>query len=86
MFVALRSLETIGYAFSFDGFNFTKSVNNPVVRREATPGVSAMAESHACEMQTLSRFDRVRKRSFTNLFTVSDHEPPFVYVYHTTRW
>eukprot|EP01045_Picozoa_sp_COSAG04_P049499 COSAG04_NODE_19545_length_413_cov_2.630573_2_plen_85_part_01 len=54
---ALRSLETIGYAFSLDGFNFTKSLNNPVVRREATPGVSAMAESHACKM--LSRFDRV---------------------------
>jgi hypothetical protein len=33
-----------------------------VVRREATPGVSAMAEAHAY------------------------HEPPFVYVYHTTRW
>ena len=52
-------METIGYAFSFDGFNFTKSLNNPVVRREATPGVSAMAESHACKMRTLSRFDRV---------------------------
>ena len=50
---ALRSLETIGYAFSFDGFNFTKSLNNPVVRREATPGVSAMAESHACETRAL---------------------------------
>lgn len=33
-----HDLETIGYAFSLDGYNFTKSLQNPVARREVRNG------------------------------------------------
>lgn len=42
--VRIRSLESIGYAFSRDGRNFTRHVDNPVARREADPDASAFAE------------------------------------------
>jgi hypothetical protein len=42
-----RKLESIGYAFSFDGFNFTKYPGNPVAPRENNPDASAFAEVHA---------------------------------------
>jgi len=42
-----EKLETIGYAYSFDGYNFTKYPNNPVALREKNPDASAFAEVHA---------------------------------------
>ena len=42
--VRIRSLESIGYAFSRDGVHFTGHVGNPVARREANPDASAFAE------------------------------------------
>jgi hypothetical protein len=33
--VARHDEETIGYAFSLDGYNFTKSVHNPVRLRRS---------------------------------------------------
>jgi len=42
-----RKFETIGYAYSFDGYNFTKYVHNPVALREKNPDASAFAEVHA---------------------------------------
>jgi predicted GH43/DUF377 family glycosyl hydrolase len=40
----IRSLESIGYAFSRDGYHFTKHVDNPVALREKNPDASAFAE------------------------------------------
>lgn len=42
-----RKLESIGYAYSHDGYNFTKYTNNPVALRERNPDASAFAETHA---------------------------------------
>ena len=42
--VRIRSLESIGYAFSRDGYHFTRHVDNPVARREADPDASSFAE------------------------------------------
>jgi hypothetical protein len=42
-----RKLESIGYAYSYDGFNFTKYPGNPVAPRENNPDASAFAEIHA---------------------------------------
>ena len=44
--VRMRTQESIGYAFSLDGFRFVKHPQ-PVARRESLPNVSAMAEVHA---------------------------------------
>ena len=38
--------ESIGYAYSEDGFNFTKYSENPVIRRESIPDAGALAEVH----------------------------------------
>jgi hypothetical protein len=38
--------ESIGYAYSFDGFNFHKYGRNPVATREAVPNAAAFAEVH----------------------------------------
>ena len=38
--------EEIGYAFSFDGINFQRNMNNPIVRRSLNPGVGRMSEAH----------------------------------------
>ncbi|MBM4046957.1 MAG: hypothetical protein FJ279_17780 [Planctomycetes bacterium] len=38
--------ESIGYAYSFDGFNFIKYGGNPVAAREADPNMAAFAEVH----------------------------------------
>ena len=41
--------ESIGYAYSYDGFNFTKYENNPVIDRldiTHDPHVNALAEVH----------------------------------------
>lgn len=40
-------LESIGYAYSFDGFKFTKYGRNPVAKRQANPNAAAFAEVHA---------------------------------------
>jgi len=40
-------LESIGYAYSLDGYNFTKHSGNPVAPREKNPDASAFAEVHA---------------------------------------
>jgi len=45
--VRWEKLESIGYAYSFDGYNFVKYSGNPVAPRENTPGISAFAETHA---------------------------------------
>jgi len=45
--VKWEKLESIGYAYSFDGYNFMKYSGNPVAPRENSPGVSAFAEIHA---------------------------------------
>ena len=42
-----EKLESIGYAYSFDGYNFTKYPHNPVALREKNPDASAFAEVHA---------------------------------------
>lgn len=38
--------ESIGYAYSQDGYNFTKYSGNPVATREKNPNASAFAEVH----------------------------------------
>lgn len=40
-------LESIGYAYSFDGYDFIKYPHNPVALRERNPDASAFAEVHA---------------------------------------
>jgi len=40
-------LESIGYAYSRDGYNFTKYARNPVAVRQANPNAAAFAEVHA---------------------------------------
>ena len=40
-------LESIGYAYSFNGFNWYKYGNNPVAERQANPNAAAFAEIHA---------------------------------------
>ncbi len=40
------SQESIGYAYSYDGVNFTKFAGNPVAMRERDPGAAAFAEVH----------------------------------------
>ncbi len=39
--------ESIGYAYSFDGYNFRKYGRNPVAAREAVPNAAAFAEVHS---------------------------------------
>lgn len=41
-----RKLESIGYAYSFDGVEFFKHLSNPVVMRERCPDTSALGEVH----------------------------------------
>ncbi len=43
----IRTRECIGYAYSFDGMNFTKHGRNPIATREANPNAAAFAEVHA---------------------------------------
>jgi hypothetical protein len=38
--------ESIGYAYSFDGYHFVKYARNPVARREAVPNAAAFSEVH----------------------------------------
>ena len=45
--VKWEKLESIGYAYSFDGYNFIKYSGNPVAPRENSPDTSAFAEVHA---------------------------------------
>ena len=42
-----EKLESIGYAYSTDGYNFIKYSGNPVALRERNPDASAFAEVHA---------------------------------------
>jgi hypothetical protein len=42
----IRTQESIGYAFSTDGYNFTKHPLNPVAPRETNPNAAAFAEVH----------------------------------------
>lgn len=39
-------LESVGYAYSFDGYNFIKYPANPVINRVKIPDCSALAEVH----------------------------------------
>ncbi len=39
--------EGIGYAYSKDGFNFTKSKDNPIIAYQDVPNTAAMAEVHS---------------------------------------
>ena len=39
--------ENIGYAYSLDGYNFTKYGLNPIADRQANPNMSSMSEVHA---------------------------------------
>ena len=41
------SRESVGYAFSYDGYNWSKYGLNPVATREANPNASAFAEVHS---------------------------------------
>lgn len=43
----ILSRESIGYAYSFDGINFTKYANNPVAICEMQPAGAAFSEVHA---------------------------------------
>jgi hypothetical protein len=43
----MRTLESIGYAYSADGYHFTKCPVNPVAPREANPNAAAFSEVHA---------------------------------------
>ncbi len=43
----IATRESIGYAYSYDGFNFKKYGLNPVATRYANPNASAFAEVHA---------------------------------------
>ena len=45
--VKWEKIESIGYAYSFDGYNFIKYSGNPVAARENDPDTSAFAETHA---------------------------------------
>ena len=40
-------LESVGYAYSFDGFKWFKYGRNPVAKRQANPNAAAFAEVHA---------------------------------------
>ncbi|MHC4745094.1 MAG: glycoside hydrolase family protein, partial [Planctomycetota bacterium] len=40
-------LESIGYAYSLDGYNWVKYGRNPVAARQANPNAAAFAEVHA---------------------------------------
>jgi hypothetical protein len=44
--VRRHTRESIGYAYSLDGYNFTKYGLNPVVTRRSNPNVGAFAEVH----------------------------------------
>ena len=39
-----RSRESVGYAYSFDGFNFTKYGLNPIATRQANPNAASFSE------------------------------------------
>jgi hypothetical protein len=43
----IATRESIGYAYSFDGYRWTKYGGNPVATRDADPNASAFAEVHA---------------------------------------
>ena len=45
--VKWTKLESIGYAYSLDGYNFIKYSGNPVASRERNPDAEAFAEAHA---------------------------------------
>jgi hypothetical protein len=45
--VRIRTLESIGYAYSLEGQHFTKYPGNPVAMRERNPDASAFAEVHS---------------------------------------
>ena len=40
-------VESVGYAYSFDGFKWYKYGRNPVAKRQANPNAAAFAEVHA---------------------------------------
>ena len=45
--VKWEKLESIGYAYSYDGVNFIKYAGNPIAPRENTPDTHSYAEIHA---------------------------------------
>ena len=43
----IAARESIGYSYSFDGFNWTKYGMNPIITRLANPNAASFSEVHA---------------------------------------
>jgi hypothetical protein len=65
--------ESIGYAYSFDGYHFIKYAGNPVARRESDPNAAAFAEAH-------SLFEPPFVYVFHTLRYVSSQDPRFPHI------
>jgi len=58
-------LESIGYAYSFDGFEWYKYGNNPVARRQSNPNAAAFAEVHAViELPYIYLYHTIRPENY----------------------
>ena len=61
-----RTRESIGYAYSLDGYNFVKYGLNPVVNRQSNPNVASFSEVHA-----------IFEAPFIYLYHTTRYKPPF---------
>ncbi len=58
-----QTRESIGYAYSLDGYNWIKYGLNPVATREATPNIACFAEVHAIiELPFIYCYHTIRTR------------------------